>query len=150
MRQLNFRGHFMLSLRVNRKVVSVDVEPETPLLWVIRDTIGLTGTKFGCGIALCGACTVHNGSSEWKTGAIVRDARQPGCRAGNHDDRGIGRNTPGAGALARRRCSGLWVLSVGTNHGRGGPANQNTESHGCRYQSGDHEFVPMRDVFPHA
>jgi isoquinoline 1-oxidoreductase subunit alpha len=49
----------MLSLRVNRKVFSVDVEPETPLLWVIRDSIGLTGTKFGCGIALCGACTVH-------------------------------------------------------------------------------------------
>lgn len=49
----------MLSLRVNRKTYNVDVEPDTPLLWVIRDTIGLTGTKFGCGIALCGACTVH-------------------------------------------------------------------------------------------
>ena len=49
----------MLSLRVNRKTYNVDVEPETPLLWVIRDTIGLTGTKFGCGKALCGACTVH-------------------------------------------------------------------------------------------
>ena len=49
----------MLSLRVNKKVYNVDVEPETPLLWVIRDTIGLTGTKFGCGMALCGACTVH-------------------------------------------------------------------------------------------
>jgi isoquinoline 1-oxidoreductase subunit alpha len=49
----------MLSLRVNRKTYNVDVEPDTPLLWVIRDTIGLTGTKFGCGMALCGACTVH-------------------------------------------------------------------------------------------
>jgi isoquinoline 1-oxidoreductase alpha subunit len=49
----------MLSLRLNRKTYNVDVEPETPLLWVIRDTIGLTGTKFGCGMALCGACTVH-------------------------------------------------------------------------------------------
>jgi isoquinoline 1-oxidoreductase subunit alpha len=49
----------MLSLRVNGKAYNVDVEPETPLLWVIRDTIGLTGTKFGCGMALCGACTVH-------------------------------------------------------------------------------------------
>ncbi|PYS15298.1 MAG: (2Fe-2S)-binding protein, partial [Acidobacteria bacterium] len=47
----------MLSLRINGKMYSVDVEPETPLLWVIRDTIGLTGTKYGCGIALCGACT---------------------------------------------------------------------------------------------
>src|SRR5213080_2240305 len=49
----------MLSLKVNGKVYSVDVEPETPLLWVIRDTIGLTGTKYGCGIAMCGACSVH-------------------------------------------------------------------------------------------
>lgn len=48
----------MLSLRVNRKTYRVDVEPETPLLWVIRDTLGLTGTKFSCGKALCGACTV--------------------------------------------------------------------------------------------
>ena len=49
----------MLSLSVNRKTYEVDVEPETPLLWVLRDAIGLTGTKFGCGMALCGACTVH-------------------------------------------------------------------------------------------
>jgi aerobic-type carbon monoxide dehydrogenase small subunit (CoxS/CutS family) len=49
----------MLSLKVNGKTHSVNVEPETPLLWVIRDTIGLTGTKYGCGIAMCGACTVH-------------------------------------------------------------------------------------------
>ena len=49
----------MLALKVNGKVYSVDVEPETPLLWVVRDTIGLTGTKYGCGIAMCGACTVH-------------------------------------------------------------------------------------------
>ena len=49
----------MVSVRVNKKTYNVDVEPETPLLWVIRDTIGLTGTKYGCGVALCGACTVH-------------------------------------------------------------------------------------------
>ena len=49
----------MLSLRVNGNVFSVNVEAETPLLWVIRDTIGLTGTKYGCGVGMCGACTVH-------------------------------------------------------------------------------------------
>ena len=49
----------MISISVNGKVHQLDVEPEMPLLWVLRDEIGLTGTKFGCGIAQCGACTVH-------------------------------------------------------------------------------------------
>jgi isoquinoline 1-oxidoreductase alpha subunit len=49
----------MLSLNVNGSTHQVDVEPEMPLLWVIREQLGLTGTKFGCGIAQCGACTVH-------------------------------------------------------------------------------------------
>ena len=49
----------MAKLTINGQAHDVDVEPDTPLLWVIRDTIGLTGTKFGCGIAQCGACTVH-------------------------------------------------------------------------------------------
>jgi isoquinoline 1-oxidoreductase alpha subunit len=48
-----------LSLTVNGKSHEVDVPPEMPLLWVIRDVIGLTGTKYGCGVAQCGACTVH-------------------------------------------------------------------------------------------
>ena len=49
----------MLTININGSDRSVDVDPATPLLWVLRDTIGLTGTKFGCGMALCGACTVH-------------------------------------------------------------------------------------------
>ncbi len=49
----------MIALTVNGKSQSVDVAPDTPLLWVIRDSLGMTGTKFGCGMALCGACTVH-------------------------------------------------------------------------------------------
>jgi isoquinoline 1-oxidoreductase subunit alpha len=48
----------MIALRVNDREVSVDVDPDMPLLWVLRDTLGLTGTKYGCGAALCGACTV--------------------------------------------------------------------------------------------
>ncbi len=49
----------MISLTVNGKRYDVDVSPDMPLLWVIRDAIGLTGTKFGCGLSQCGACTVH-------------------------------------------------------------------------------------------
>jgi isoquinoline 1-oxidoreductase alpha subunit len=46
-------------LKINTKTHSVDVDDDTPLLWVLRDVLGMTGTKFGCGMALCGACTVH-------------------------------------------------------------------------------------------
>ena len=49
----------MLRLTINEHTQQVDVDPDTPLLWVLRDTLGLTGTKYGCGIAQCGACTVH-------------------------------------------------------------------------------------------
>jgi isoquinoline 1-oxidoreductase alpha subunit len=49
----------MIRFEVNTKAVEVDVDPSTPLLWVLRDTLNLTGTKYGCGMALCGACTVH-------------------------------------------------------------------------------------------
>ena len=49
----------MATLDINGKVVNVEAAPDTPLLWVLRDHLGMTGTKFGCGMALCGACTVH-------------------------------------------------------------------------------------------
>jgi aerobic-type carbon monoxide dehydrogenase small subunit (CoxS/CutS family) len=49
----------MIKLNVNGAEAQADVDPDTPLLWVLRDTLGLTGTKYGCGMALCGACTVH-------------------------------------------------------------------------------------------
>ena len=49
----------MITLNVNGRAMQADVEPDTPLLWTLRDALGLTGTKFGCGMAQCGACTVH-------------------------------------------------------------------------------------------
>ncbi|HZN48849.1 MAG TPA: 2Fe-2S iron-sulfur cluster-binding protein, partial [Ramlibacter sp.] len=49
----------MATLNVNGKDLTVDADPSTPILWALRDTLGMTGTKFGCGAALCGACTVH-------------------------------------------------------------------------------------------
>jgi isoquinoline 1-oxidoreductase subunit alpha len=61
----------VIKLNVNRNTVEVDIDPETPLLWVLRDALGLTGTKFGCGMALCGACTVH------LNGAPVRSCQIP-------------------------------------------------------------------------
>lgn len=65
----------MIQLNVNGQAVKADVEPDTPLLWVLRDTLQLTGTKYGCGQALCGACTVH------LDGAPVRACMTPASSA---------------------------------------------------------------------
>lgn len=65
----------MVSLTVNERRYDLDIEPEMPLLWAIRDVIGLTGTKFGCGIAQCGACTVH------LDGVPIRSCTTPASRA---------------------------------------------------------------------
>jgi aerobic-type carbon monoxide dehydrogenase small subunit (CoxS/CutS family) len=65
----------VLELKVNGQAKSVDVQPDTPLLWVLRETLGLTGTKFGCGMAQCGACTVH------LDGEAIRSCVTPVSRA---------------------------------------------------------------------
>ena len=65
----------MANLPVNNKTFNVDVEPDTPLLWAIRENVGLTGTKYGCGIAQCGACTVHiDGVATRSCSVVVGDA----------------------------------------------------------------------------
>ena len=61
----------MIALNINGKSMNLDVAPDTPLLWVLRDTLDMTGTKFGCGMALCGACTVH------LNGAAIRSCLTP-------------------------------------------------------------------------
>ena len=68
-----------VSLKVNRKSVQVDVPPDQPLLWVLRDTLGLKGTKFGCGMAQCGACTV------WVNGVATRSCITPASSIGGAD-----------------------------------------------------------------
>src|SRR5438034_7613487 len=68
-------GISMISFIVNKQRVNLDVDPATPLLWVLRENLGLTGTKFGCGMAQCGACTVH------LDGEAVRSCVTPVSRA---------------------------------------------------------------------
>lgn len=72
-------SHDSIELRVNGVAREVRVDPEMPLLWVLRDVLGLTGTKYGCGQALCGACSVH------LDGAVVRSCCTPVRRAEGRD-----------------------------------------------------------------
>jgi aerobic-type carbon monoxide dehydrogenase small subunit (CoxS/CutS family) len=69
----------MIKLKVNGREREVDVRPDTPLLWVLRETLGLTGTKYGCGMAQCGACTVH------VDGEAIRSCVFPVARAAGRE-----------------------------------------------------------------
>jgi len=71
-------------LDVNNERAAVDTVETTPLLWVLRDHLGLTGTKYGCGVAMCGACTVH---IDGRSPTRVRDADRRCARQEDHDDR---------------------------------------------------------------
>jgi isoquinoline 1-oxidoreductase alpha subunit len=98
----------MITLRVNGETHSVNVPPDMPVLWVLRDVIGLTGTKFGCGIAQCGACTVH------VDGKPVRSCLLPVSAIGNRTIttiEGVG-ETP-AGAKVQRAWLDLEVVQCG-------------------------------------
>ncbi|MEO5862339.1 MAG: (2Fe-2S)-binding protein [Burkholderiales bacterium] len=89
----------MFSLKVNGKIHQVDVEPDTPLMWVLRDTIGLTGTKFGCGVAACGACTLHLGDMP------VRSCITPISAVGDNEVVTI----EGLGAVQLHRVQQAWI-----------------------------------------
>jgi isoquinoline 1-oxidoreductase alpha subunit len=97
-----------LSIKINDQVRSVDVPAQMPLLWVLRDVLGMTGTKFGCGIAQCGACTVH------LDGAAVRACQLP---VGAVGDRAIttieGVGATPAGAKVQKAWLDLEVIQCG-------------------------------------
>jgi aerobic-type carbon monoxide dehydrogenase small subunit (CoxS/CutS family) len=88
-----------ITLNVNGSSHTVDVEPETPLLWVLRDSIGLTGTKYGCGIATCGACTVH------VDGQPVRACQMPASAA-------VGRNVTTIEGLSKDKSHPVQVAWI--------------------------------------
>ena len=91
----------MANLTINGKTINVDVEDDTPLLWAIRENVGLTGTKYGCGIAQCGACTVHIDGVAMRS-CVMRGQRSR--RQEDHHHRG-----PAAANGALHKVQQAWV-----------------------------------------
>ena len=119
---------FMAKLNINGRIRDVQVEADTPLLWVIREQVGLTGTKYGCGVAQCGACSVHI------NGALVRSCVTPrgkreSDRPDRHHRRPVGHQFASrAEGLGAARRAAVRLLSVRADHGRGGPAEEEPEA----------------------
>jgi isoquinoline 1-oxidoreductase alpha subunit len=132
-------------IKVNGQSHSVDVWPDTPVLWVLRDNLGLTGTKYGCGIAQCGACTV------FLDGQPLRSCSLPVSGVGDSEITTIeGLNGREAGAVQK-----AWIahdsLPVGTDHERCGFAQTSQEAERSRHRSGDEwQYLPLRDICPHS
>ena len=98
----------VFTIRTNGKIHAVDVDGDTPLLWVLRDVLGMTGTKFGCGLALCGACTVH------VDGVAIRSCVTPIESVGTSDIKTIeGISATAAGAMVQKAWLDREVIQCG-------------------------------------
>ena len=112
------------TLNINGNTHSVDVDDDMPLLWVLRDVLGMTGTKFGCGIAQCGACTVHIDGKPVRS-CLLRGRRGRESRRHHHrrHRRDAGRRES-AESLARSRSHPVRLLPVGPDHVGSSPARR--------------------------
>ena len=113
----------VIALTVNGKKVQVDAALDTPILWVLRDHLGLTGTKYSCGIAQCGACTVHLDGVPVR--ACVTPLSTVQGKKNQHHRRLEFQNRPRrAECLGKAGSGAMRLLPIGTNHVRRGPARQ--------------------------
>ena len=139
----------MIALSVNGKTYNVDVEGDTPLLWVLRDTIGLTGTKYGCGIAQCGCCTVHidgvaTRSCQVPVGTIgaaaittVEALAQDG-KLHPVQQAWIDHDVPQCGYCQ----TGMMMAVVAL-------LKEKPQADRRRHRRGDHQYLPLRDLSAH-
>ncbi len=136
----------MVKLTINGKTHEVDVDPNTPLLWAIREQVGLTGTKYGCGVAQCGACTVH------VNGAAVRSCVMPvsaavgqkittieGLASGNKLHKVQTR-------LDQARSAAMRLLPDRHDHGRRCVARAEAQAHRRGHRRRGHQHLPLRHV----
>ena len=140
----------MISLLINGQTHQVDVPADMPLLWVLRDVLGMTGTKFGCGIAQCGACTVH------VDGEPVRSCLLPASAVGSRPVttiEAIGRTPNGRKvqqAWIDKEVLAMRLLPVRPDHVRDGVAEPDAETDRCRHRRRDvGQHLPMRHLCAH-
>ena len=118
-----------ITLTVNGQSRTIDIDPDTPLLWAIRETLGLTGTKFGCGIAQCGACTVHvNGKAERSCTMPVSSVDGATITTIEGLANG-GFALAGPAGLARHAGAAMRLLPVGNDHGGVGAPRREAARH---------------------
>ncbi len=136
----------MANLTINGKKIDIDVDADTPLLWAIRENVGLTGTKYGCGIAQCGACTVHiDGVAMRSCGVQVSEA--------------VGKEITTieglAGNGALHKVQQAWIdndvpqcgyMPERNDHGGGGPSQGQSETDRPGHRRRHHQYLPLRDL----
>jgi hypothetical protein len=122
----------MPRISVNGVMRDIDADPQMPLLWALRDLIGLTGTKFGCGIGACGACTVHM-DGEMARACLTSLADAEGACDRHHRGAQSRWYAPGSARLDGAQRAAMRVLSAGADHPAGGAAEADARAH----RSGD-------------
>ena len=136
----------MAHLTINGKAQDIDVDPNTPLLWVLREQVGLTGTKYGCGIAQCGACTVHI------DGVAMRSCCVPVSDAVGKQIttiEGLAQNGilhTRAESLARTRRAAMRLLPERHDHGGGGASEGEAKADRRRHRRRHHQYLPLRHL----
>ena len=138
------------SFVLNGKPTTLDADPNMPLLWAIREVAGLTGTKFGCGMALCGACTVH------LDGKAIRSCVTPlstvaGRKVTTIEGLAERAGQGGAGGLGQAAGAPVRLLPIGTDHVRDGAAGEECRADRRRHrQRHERQHLPLRHLFPHS
>jgi 2Fe-2S iron-sulfur cluster binding domain len=139
----------MVSFTLNNREVSVDADPKTPLLWAIRDHVGLTGTKYGCGAGLCGACTIHIDGTAQRACQIEMGS-VAGKKVVTIEGLSPGFLASAAESLDRRRSTPVRLLPVRPDHEGGRTPRQEFQAHSRRYhQSFGRQYLSLRDLPPH-
>ena len=132
----------MITIEVNGTSQQIDIEPDTPLLWVLRDVVGLTGTKFGCGIAQCGACTVHIDGKPMRSCSVPIGALD-GAKITTIEGLSADNSHAVQQRVDRGRRSAMRLLPVRADHGHGRVPQRVPQSDRCRYRRQHHQHLPL-------